>query len=363
MGIKNLNNLLRKNCNHVFEDIHLSEYAYKKIAIDVSLFLCKFKAIAGDRWLSSFINLVSSLRRNNIHCVFIYDNGAPTEKTSEKEERIRQREKTETKVSELEESLDEYYKTGEIDSKLVELHDKIDKKKSSGRLLLNKQKAKIGIDMNLVKEQIEKMRNYIIKISPNDFELTKSLFDILDIPYLVAPLEAECMCSDLCKRGLVDGVLSEDTDVLAYGSPVFLSKIDTKNDTCVRVKYNDVLESLKLTKEQFLDLCIMCGCDYNKNIPKVGCETSFKYISKYKTIDEIGRNLDIDISILNHKRTRELFTNYERHNVKNIPYCGFPDVDKLKIFIKENNISLDFSKILKSFENELVFIEDEEIEY
>ena len=357
MGIKNLNNLLRKNCSQVYEEIHLSEYAYKKIAIDVSLFLCKFKAIAGDKWLLSFINLVASLRRNNIHCVFIYDNGSPTEKTNEKEERMKQREKTENKVSELELLLEQYYQTGEIDAKLVELHDKVEKKKSTGRLL-GKQKAKIGIDMNIVKEQIEKMRNYIINISPNDFVITRELFDILDIPYLIAPLEAECMCADLCKRGIVDGVLSEDTDVLAYGSPIFLSKIDTKNDTCVRVKYEDVLESLKLTREQFLDLCIMCGCDYNKNIPKVGCETSFKYISKYKSIDEIERTLDIDVSILNHKRTRELFTNYERHNVKNIPYCGFPNIEKLIDFIKENNIQLDLEKLKKNFESDIIFVEE-----
>ena len=75
MGIKNLNNLLRKKCPQVFVDIHLSEYAFKKLAIDVSLFMCKFKAICGDRWLTSFVNLVQCLRRNEIHCVFIYDNG------------------------------------------------------------------------------------------------------------------------------------------------------------------------------------------------------------------------------------------------------------------------------------------------
>ena len=45
MGIKNLNNLLRKKCPHVFVETHLSEYAFKKLAVDVSLFMCKFKAI------------------------------------------------------------------------------------------------------------------------------------------------------------------------------------------------------------------------------------------------------------------------------------------------------------------------------
>jgi hypothetical protein len=83
MGINNLNVFLRKNCPEVFKEIHISEYAYKKVAIDTSLFLCKFKAIAGDRWLESFIRLVSCLRRNEIHCEFIYDTSAPPENNDE----------------------------------------------------------------------------------------------------------------------------------------------------------------------------------------------------------------------------------------------------------------------------------------
>ena len=118
-----MNNLLRKKCPHVFVETHLSEYAFKKLAIDVSLFMCKFKAIFGDRWLTSFVNLVQCLRRNEIHCVFIYDNGAPNEKSAEREERVKQREKTEQKVIELDMELDKYYLTGEIEPNLMDLND------------------------------------------------------------------------------------------------------------------------------------------------------------------------------------------------------------------------------------------------
>jgi 5'-3' exonuclease len=359
MGIKNLNNLLRKKCPYVFEEIHISEYAFKKVAIDVSLFLCKFKAICGDNWLTSFVNLVQCLRKNDIHCVFIFDNGSPNEKSTEKEERIKSREKTEQRVLELSNALDNYYKTGEVEPILIELHDKLIKTSVPVQRLLSKKRPQSSINMDIVKDKIEKMKNYNIKISKDDFEKTRELFDILKVPYYIAPLEAECMCADLCKRNIVDAVLTEDTDVLAYGSPVFLSKIDTKNDTCVRILHKTVLDSLSLTQEQFLDLCIMCGCDYNKNIPKVGCETSFKYITKYKSIDEIERNESIDITILNHKRTRELFINYERHEIKNISYCGSPDFEELQKFIEKNNININSEKLKKSFIHDIIFVEDE----
>ena len=360
MGIVNLNTFLRKHCPAVFEEIHISEYAFKTVAIDTSLFLCKFKAICGDRWLSAFVNLVSCLRRNEIHCVFIYDTGCVVEKEEERAERRRQQEKNKKRVIELDISYNNYELTGEIDNILVELYEKIkDKPEVSNRSFLKRKILSSGVDMNLVKEKIEKMRSNILDISKEDFELTKKLFTILNIPFYDAPLEAETMCSDLCKRGLVDGVLSEDTDVLAYASPIFLTKIDTTLDTCIRIKYDEILEKLDITQDQFLDLCIMFGCDYNKNIPKVGIETSFKYIKQYGSIDEIEKNTKHDCSILNYKRTRELFTQYTQYELNNVPYCGVPDFVKLKGFVIENNLNISFENLEKSFIHNAVLITED----
>ena len=55
MGIKGLNNFLRKKCVGVFNNIQLKDLAYKKLAIDISLYMCKYKVVCGDRWLSAFL--------------------------------------------------------------------------------------------------------------------------------------------------------------------------------------------------------------------------------------------------------------------------------------------------------------------
>ena len=366
MGIKNLNVFLRKNCPKVFEEIHISEYAYKKVAIDTSLFLCKYKAIYGDKWLVAFINLVSILRKNEIHCVFIYDNGSPPEKEDEKAERVRQREKNKERVYELELSLEKYHNTGEIDDNLLNLYSSI-KEKPQKRLFSDKIKIDSSFDIKLVTQKIDKMRSNILNISEEDFTFTEELFSILNIPFYKAPLEAETTCADLCKRGIVDAVLSEDTDVLAYGCPVFLTKIDIINETCVRLRYGDILKSIELDENQFLDLCIMCGCDYNKNIPKVGPENAFKYLKKYNSIEGIENNTSLDTSSLKYVRTRELFKNYKEIELNSVPFCGFPDFDKLKDFITKQNIDkhveLNFEKIKKNFTyNNIIIEEDEDYE-
>ena len=364
MGITNLNKFLRNNCPDVYEKIHISEYGFKKIAIDISLYLCKFKSICGDRWITAFINLIACLRKNEVHCVFIYDGGAPPEKDLERKERAMQRQKMEDKVIKLEEALEKFDSEGsgttrELDPILVELYKK-NSDNTIQKRFLQKAETEIQVDMDVVRDAVKKMRSYILDIKPEDFQLTKNLFDILNVPYYVAPLEAETMCSDLCKRGLVDAVLSEDTDVLAYASPVFLSKINTADGTCIRIKYPDVIEKLELSSDSFLDLCIMCGTDYNKNIFRVGPEKAYKFIKKYQTIEDVGVKAKLDISVLKHIRVRELFRKYEQKKVK-IPYCGVPDFKILNEFFFKHNINCSADGLKKAFiNNTLIFEETDE---
>jgi flap endonuclease-1 len=355
MGVHNLNKFLRNNCPEIYEEIHISEYSFKKVAIDISLYLCKFKTVCGDRWLSAFINLIACLRKNEVHCVFIYDTGAPPEKDDERKERAVQRAKLEEKVYKLEEAMEKFHLSSEIDQVLIDLYKHRMKTKGPPRLMKKKTDE---VDMAFVEGTVTKMRGQILDIKPEDFQKTKELFDILKVPYFNAPLEAETTCADLCKRGLVDGVLSEDTDVMAYATPVFLSKINTTNGTCTRIKYQDILEGLELKSEEFLDLCIMCGCDYNKNIFRVGPEKAYKHIKKYSSIEGVSDNTPLDISILNHVRGRELFRDYETVDYK-IKYCGIPDFQKLEEFIFKNNIRCSVEGLKKSFIHQTTIVFEE----
>jgi 5'-3' exonuclease len=383
MGINNLHKLLRSKCPQIYEEVHLSKYAFKKIAIDISLYLFKYKTIFGDKWLSAFINLVACMRRNNIHCVFIYDSGAPPEKGAEQAERRETREKLRKKVLDIEQALEDYKENGDISQPLIDFNKKLAKRRGDTNMkkLLRRDTPDDEIkdsDLVAMEEELVKIQNQVISISSADFDLTKILFDIINVPYFQAPLEAETMCSDICIRKQVDAVISEDTDVLAYGAPVFLNKLNTHNDTCIEIRYDKVIEALCISSDQFLDLCIMCGCDYNKNIFRIGPEKAYKLLKEHGNIDDLhNKGILKDISILKHNRGRELFRKYEKSNVS-IPYCGQPDFKKLQEFVFKYNVNINLSSFHKACspavlvfteeEDEIIqdgieIIEDEEIEY
>lgn len=355
MGIKsNFNKCLKSIDSEIFETIHLSDYAYKKIAIDISLYLHKYKAVCDDRWLTQFITLIACLRRNQIHCVFIFDGKKPIEKLNEQKRRKETREQQEEKLFILEQALEEYHQTRIVSPVLQNLYKK---RRSPSKRVLGRKTT--GIDMDWIENKIKQKRKQLYQISEEDYEIVKILFNILDVPYFTAPWEAEKMCSKLCIDGKVDAVLSEDTDVLAYGPGVFLSKIDTKKDVCVQIRYDNLLEKLNMNSEKFLDFCIMCGTDYNKNIPRIGSKTAYKKIMEYGSIENFHTETSTDIQILNHERVRELFNVFEEYNISNIPYCGEPNEKKLKEFIKKNNLYINYERIKKSFIQEIIIIDEE----
>ena len=361
MGIKHLHRLLEKYAPGCYKHTHLSHYAYKKVAIDISLYLYKYKAIHGDRWLECFLTLITCLRKWDVHCIFIYDGKAPVEKVEEQLRRRESRAKLNTKLQEIEQEILAFEETGEVGSLIEEMH----KKEGGNVSLFRKNVPKINIQ--LIKSKFEAMKNMMIHITPGDITLSKQLFDMLHIPYVEAPDEAERYAAQLCVDGKIDCVLSEDTDVLAYGTPKFLTKIDTTKDTVVEITHSVIVEEMGISKETFRDLCIMCSCDYNTNIPLIGPEKSYQLLASHHTIEGVIDELkktpkytDEICSVLKYAVCRDLFATYPIDYY--IPYCGMPDFGALQEFLRTNSIRHDMSLLKKHLSPRDPVFEVEEFE-
>lgn len=56
-----------------------------------------------------------------------------------------------------------------------------------------------------------------------------------------------------------------------------------------------ILKGFDMTMEQFIDMCILLGCDYCETIRGVGPKKAFELITKYKSIENILENLDSEV--------------------------------------------------------------------
>jgi len=112
-----------------------------------------------------------------------------------------------------------------------------------------------------------------------------------NIEYYVAPYEADAQLAYLCRTGYIDCVLTEDSDLLVYQTPLVLYKYDDSTNNVSSIEFQDVLNHLELTAEQFITMCILSGCDYVEHISQMGIKTALKMIKMFQGIDDILSHL------------------------------------------------------------------------
>ena len=350
MGIKNLHNLLRKLCPQVYHTVPLTKYAFKKIAIDLSLFMCKYKTSYGVHWLDGFLQMITILRQNDVHFVIVYDSKAPPEKDNERKQRSEARAKSRDRVDKLPEAGDLYRKSHQ-DKDMVNVHELEGGDEGLYSFVQKFMEGKGESDMvpSRIENELLRMQQSLLSIKAEDFELTKELFEICGIPIHIAAGEAEASCSALNCQGFVSAVLTDDTDVLAYSAPIMLCKVDFQTHTCIELDYQEILGELKLTSSEFLDLCILCGTDYNTNLPKVGCDKSYKYVLQYRQLEQMEEGMPhYNYDILNYRRVRELFLNPLEFKPDCVPFCNFPNASRFAEFCFHHNCRFDKETLLRA---------------
>jgi len=340
MGIKNLNKFLNKHAPRVFRESHLSKYATKKVAVDINVYLYRFKSMHKERWLSALFNLIMTLLSHQITCVFIYDTKAPMEKDDRKKERRQKKRNAEKRMQDIQVAIGSYETSGKLPPILENIMDK-------RSFRLQRLNAEVSLDREAVSKELEQLENQVINVTRADILASKELLRLLGIPAYDSNDEAETLCSHFCIHQQVDAVLSNDTDVLVYGTPIFISKLNTHTGVCTETQYPEILDSLSLTKNQFTDFCIMCGTDYNKNIFRIGCEKAFKLIKKYGSIEDIRENMAINVEILNHERVREIFRTPETLPSHYVLTHAEPDIYNLEAFAAHHNMVINTNTVTK----------------
>lgn len=145
------------------------------------------------------------------------------------------------------------------------------------------------------KETVEKLAKQSVRVTRAHNDECKKLLRLMGVPVVEAPSEAEAQCAALVKAGKAYATGTEDMDALTFGSPVMVRHLtfsEARKLPIVEINLARVLESLKLNMDQFIDLCILCGCDYCDRIKGIGEKRAFELITKYGSLEKVLENLD-----------------------------------------------------------------------
>ncbi|KAI4274427.1 MAG: hypothetical protein LQ337_003962 [Flavoplaca oasis] len=132
-------------------------------------------------------------------------------------------------------------------------------------------------------------------------EMARQLIEELKnegIQYVVAPYEADAQLAYLEQKGIIHGILSEDSDLLVFGAKCLLTKLDQYGD-CIEISRSDFTSCREIslvgwTDADFRRMAILSGCDYLANINKMGLKTAYRLVRKHKKIEKILRMLQFD---------------------------------------------------------------------
>lgn len=279
MGVKDLLKFMKP----YIEPVHIKKYNGKRVGIDAYSWLhkgaysCSMEICLNSnsekklRYLDYFMHRINLLRHYKITPVVVFDGGNIPCKAGTEQDRYR-------------------------------------KRKANRELAM--EKLKEG-NANAATEFFQRA----ISITPL---MAHQLIQILrseNIEFLVAPYEADAQLAHLAsleaERGGIAAVITEDSDLLAYGCQATIFKMDRygNGEEIVLDKVFDAAARKPsfqcFDKELFMGMCVLAGCDFLPSVPGIGISKAHSYVSKY-------RNLDRVLSVLKLEKGRQMPEDYSK---------------------------------------------------
>ncbi|KAL0234699.1 hypothetical protein PCE1_001735 [Barthelona sp. PCE] len=319
MGIEGLTPFLKKHVPEGVVEVEREQFFSRVIAIDISVFIYQFLFAVrqggdvlrnkdGDvtSHIQGLLSRTIHLMEKGIKVVYVFDGKAPELKRQELDKRRERRTEATEKAAEAREE-------GNV-------------------------------------EEMEKQEKRTASMKHNMADDCFKLLNLMGIPTIRSPSEAEAQCAELVKGGRVFAMASNDMDSLCYGIPTLLRNMGQKDSSkrkLLEYRMDVILSELELTPEQFVDMCIMFGCDYIPRIKGLGVETAYKLMKEHGSLEGVLQNLPERHrknlpDFYPFEEARRLFHDPDVIKCENIPKFSWKrpkEKGLLKFLVEENSFS------------------------
>ena len=222
MGIKLLNSFLKRNCCKSIQKIDLSELRDKTVVIDASIYLYKYHG--NNELIEGIYQMILVFKKFNIIPIYVFDGRPPVEKM-----------------------------------------DTIKKRKQLRDVAV--QQLNLIIDTKVNYNTIRALEKKTTRISRKNVDEVKELLSLSGVSFYQADGEADELCVKLVKDNVAWACISEDMDMFVHGCPRVLRGFNIFNDYITLYSLTNMLNSLRMSFQDFREVCILSGTDYcNTNI-------------------------------------------------------------------------------------------------
>jgi DNA excision repair protein ERCC-5 len=177
-------------------------------------------------------------------------------------------------------------------------------------------------------------------------------------------MEAEAQCAELVRLGLVDGIVTDDSDIFLFGGTRVYKNMFNSNKFVECYLATDLEKELSLSRDQLISIAHLLGSDYTEGLPGVGPVTALEIVSEFPTEAGLQEFKDwwssVQLSSLNPSTEKSTFRKkfrrsqgtklflpptfpspavteaYLKPDVDSTPepfQWGVPDLDRLRVFL------------------------------
>lgn len=141
-------------------------------------------------------------------------------------------------------------------------------------------------ELKQLRNQQKKDRRDADEVTQTMITECQALLRLFGLPYITAPMEAEAQCAELVHLGLVDGIVTDDSDIFLFGGTRIYKNMFNAAKFVECYLSSDLEKEYALDRRKLIRFAHLLGSDYTEGIPGIGPVTALEIISDFSDLSE-----------------------------------------------------------------------------
>ena len=136
-------------------------------------------------------------------------------------------------------------------------------------------------ELKALRNQQRKDRRDADEVTHTMISECQQLLTLFGLPYITAPMEAEAQCAELVQLGLVDGIVTDDSDCFLFGGTRVYKNMFNQAKYVECYLLGDLEKEFSLDRKKLISLAHLLGSDYTDGLPGVGPVTALELLTEF----------------------------------------------------------------------------------
>ena len=215
----------------------------------------------------------------------------------------------------------------------------------------------------LYQERLQKQKRDSEEVTTTMINDVQELLRRFGIPFITAPMEAEAQCAELYDLGLVDGIITDDSDCFLFGGDRIYKNMFNQKQYVECYLQQEIQAKFGLNQHRLIELGLLLGSDYTDGVKGIGPVLAMEILAEFGNLSDfklwydkaVLRQHDDSLSLvkktlLNRIASNKLYlsphfpddvvfkayTHPEVDHSKEAFKWGVPDLDQIRSFLMYN---------------------------